>query len=173
MFAGKTTRLIEMFNYSSFLDAEKLSIKPLMDNRYQAEKINTHSGLQIPGHRISKPEEIYPLLGEAIKEVYMDEIQFFSENMITIISELNYRGIKVVAAGLDKDYLGRDFGIFPLLVKMATERIELKAKCEICGNVAAYTHRKVDSNELLLIAGKEIYTARCQTHWLAGLEIRS
>ena len=76
MFAGKTTKLIGLYNESPFLNDEKLAVKPLLDQRYQASKINSHGGLQMLAHRISKAEEIYPMLTETTREVYIDEVQF-------------------------------------------------------------------------------------------------
>ncbi|NBP06526.1 MAG: thymidine kinase, partial [Bacteroidetes bacterium] len=76
MFSGKTTRLIEEYNQSPLSETEKIAIKPLLDNRYAAHRISSHGGLQLPGHRVSKAEEIYPICTDAIKEVYIDEIQF-------------------------------------------------------------------------------------------------
>ena len=172
MFSGKTTRLIELYNYSDAEEQGKLAIKPLLDNRYQASKINAHSGLQMPGHRISKPEEIYPLLHPDIKEVYLDEVQFFSESICNIIGDLNFQGIKVMAAGLNKDFNGNDFGPFPQLLKMATEKIELKARCEICGAAASHTFRNIESDDLILVAGKDAYQARCTEHWEEGMKMR-
>lgn len=170
MFSGKTTRLIEMYANSPSEENNKLAVKPLLDNRYHASKINTHSGLNMQGHRISKPEEIYPLLNSEVQEIYFDEIQFFSAGICNIISDLNFQGIKVVAAGLNKDFLGNDFGPFPTLLKMATDKIELNAKCEVCGLAANRTFRKSGNTDLLLIAGKDIYQARCEQHWEEGMK---
>ena len=75
MFAGKTTKLIGLYNESMLSNDEKLVVKPLLDQRYNASKINSHGGLQMLAHRISKAEEIYPLITETTKEVYIDEVQ--------------------------------------------------------------------------------------------------
>ena len=42
MFAGKTTSLIGLYNESQVDINEKIVVKPLLDNRYQANKINSH-----------------------------------------------------------------------------------------------------------------------------------
>lgn len=172
MFSGKTTRLIEMYTQSESNDLAKLAIKPLLDTRYFASKINTHSGLQLPGHRISKVEEIYPLLTEETREIYIDEIQFFDYTIREAISDLNFKGIRVVAAGLDLDYLGRDFGSMSLLKQMATDRVELHAKCHVCGAPAQYTYRESGNDQLVFIAGNNIYQARCKDHWEEGMQER-
>lgn len=168
MYAGKTTRLIELFSQSEAAQDAKIAIKPLVDTRYQPNRINTHSGLQLIGHRVSKPEEIFPLIHEGLDEVYLDEVQFFDKSICRVIADLNYQGIRVIAAGLNKDYLGNDFGPFPEIMKIATQLIHLKAKCEVCQLPAEYTYRISQEGTQTLIGGKESYQARCEMHWKTG-----
>jgi thymidine kinase len=168
MFSGKTTKLLELYNESVYEQHEKIAVKPLIDKRYGGLKINTHSGLQLPGHRLSKAEEIYPLIQAETKEIYIDEIQFFSANIISIIEDLNFQGIKVITAGLNLDYQGNEFANVAKLKQMATTKFELKAKCEICGLPAEYTFRLSHSSELVLIGGKDLYEPRCEAHWKLG-----
>ena len=165
MFAGKTTRLIGLYNESQIDINEKIAVKPLIDNRYQAHSINSHGGLQLIGHRISKAEEIYPLINELTKEVYIDEIQFMGPMILDVIGELLSNNIKVVAAGLDKDYLNNDFGPMPILKKLATTHIQVSAKCKVCNQKADYTFRNIESDELILVGHNNIYEPRCLEHW--------
>lgn len=165
MFAGKTTRLIGLYNESPLDINEKLAVKPLIDKRYFAQTINTHSGLQLMGHRISKAEEMFPLITPEIKEVYIDEIQFMGPMIIEVIGELMSNNVKVVAAGLDKDYQNRDFGPMKSLKRLATNPIELFAKCQVCGEKAEYTYRTIDSSDLVLVGNNDIYQPRCFNHW--------
>lgn len=172
MFAGKTTRLIGLYNESVVDINEKLVVKPLLDNRYQANKINSHGGLQIMGHRIAKAEELFPLIQSSTRECYIDEVQFFSPYIIEVIGELMMNGIKVVAAGLDRDYLNRDFGPMKALKNLATERIEVRAKCHVCQKEATHTYRTTESTELVVVGHNDDYQARCEAHWLEGMSAR-
>lgn len=169
MFSGKTTRLIELYNHSQVLDSEKIAVKPLIDQRYAASKISAHSGLILPGHRISRAEELYPLCTDQIKEVYIDEVQFLGNQTNSVIIGLLMQGIKVTASGLDLDYLGQPFGPMPALMKLAREKIKLSAKCSVCGGSAHYTYRNVSNNELILIGHSDMYEARCREHWEEGM----
>jgi thymidine kinase len=169
MFSGKTTRLIEVYNLSEVTDNEKLAVKPLMDNRYVAHKISSHGGLQLPGHRISKAEELYPLCNDQIKEVYIDEVQFLGKSIPDVILGLLIQGVKVVASGLDLDYLGRPFGEMPRLLRMAKQKIQLQARCHVCGKAAFYTFRQSSSEELILVGHTDMYESRCKTHWEEGM----
>ena len=172
MFAGKTTELIGQYNASTVDNHERLAVKPLLDNRYQAASINTHSGLQMPGHRIAKAEEIYTLITPFTKELYIDEVQFMGPYVIEIIGEMMMNGVRVVAAGLDKDYLNRDFGPMRALKNLATNRIQVYAKCNVCGGKAQYTYRQSDSKELVLVGHNDAYQARCLEHWEEAMKGR-
>ena len=172
MFAGKTTQLIGLYNESMCTAEEKLTVKPLLDKRYNATTINTHSGIQMLAHRISKAEEIYPLINEFTKEIYIDEVQFFGPFIVEVIGELMMNQIKVVAAGLDRDYLARDFGPMSALKKLATHKLEVKAKCHVCNSTANFTFRQPGNDDLLLLGHADIYEARCELHWQEGMKGR-
>ena len=169
MFSGKTTRLIEYYNHSPLSEVEKVAVKPMLDNRYVAHRISSHGGLQLPGHRISKAEELYPICNDQIKEVYIDEVQFLGSTIPDVVLGLLIQGIKVVASGLDRDYLGRPFGEMPRLMKMANNRIQLQAKCHVCGKAAHYTYRHSSSDELVLVGHTDMYESRCKIHWEEGM----
>lgn len=172
MFAGKTTRLIGLYNESELDINEKLSVKPMLDNRYQDGKINSHGGLSMLGHRLTKAEEIFPLLTPQTKEVYIDEIQFFGPYIIEIVGEMMMNQIKVIAAGLDKDYLHRDFGPMAHLKKLSTNPIALTATCAVCNKSATHTYRVSETSDLILIGHSNNYEARCETHWEEGMKHR-
>jgi thymidine kinase len=173
MFAGKTTRLIGLYNESAIDINEKLVVKPLLDTRYQANKINSHGGLQIVGHRISKAEELFPLIQVNTQECYIDEVQFFGPYIVEIIGEMMMNGIRVIASGLDKDFLNRDFGSMKALKRLATQRIEVFAKCAVCNQEANYTFRTSDTEELVVVGHENLYQARCSEHWHQGMSDRA
>ena len=170
MFSGKTTKLIELFNDSPCMPNEKIAVKPLIDNRYLAHSINSHDGVRLNGHRISKPEELYPLVNEQVKEVFIDEVQFMGKQIYDIILGLMIQDIRVVASGLDLDYLGRPFGDMPRIISLARNKMQLFAKCGICQKQADRTFRTVEDDNLMLVGHGDIYQARCKTHWEEGMQ---
>lgn len=169
MFSGKTTKLIEKFNESVFSSEEKVAVKPAIDNRYAPAKINAHSGIQMPGHRLHKPEEMTSLVLEHTKELYIDEIQFFNKDLIPTLHYILSLGVKVIGAGLDLDFLGRPFGEMEKLKQLARETIELDAVCAVCQGKAKFTFRKSNASDLLLVGHTDLYESRCKTHWEEGL----
>lgn len=169
MFAGKTTKLIELYHESELFGEEKLAVKPMIDNRYNATKINTHSGLQMSAYRINKAEELYTLVNENTRELFIDEVQFLGPFVIEVIGELMMNQVRIVAAGLERDYMNRDFGPMNALKKLATHRIEVTAKCDVCGERATYTYRHPGNDGLILIGSTDLYQARCEKHWNEGM----
>ncbi|MEN9511911.1 MAG: thymidine kinase [Bacteroidota bacterium] len=169
MFAGKSTRLIEIYQDYQYDPSQKIVVKPLLDNRYNARGVSTHSGLSIPAQRVIKPEEISGLTTEMTKAVFIDEIQFFNVEILSTVNYLLSLGIEVYGAGLDRDYLGRDFGHMPALKALARHRIQVFARCFQCGAKADRTYRVIDSEDLILVGHSNVYEARCQSCWEAGL----
>lgn len=169
MFSGKTTRLIEFHNYSEFMPEEKIMVKPLLDTRYRAGHVQAHSGLSLPGHRISKPEELYPLIDPSHKELFLDEIQFFNESLGAVLLDLSLAGLKVYCAGLDTNYLGQPYAVIGGIKKHSTNHILLKARCAVCSEPATHTYRTGDSTEEVLIGHTDLYEARCEKHWQEGM----
>jgi thymidine kinase len=168
MFAGKTTRLIELYQENPDDHTRKLVVKPLLDKRYFVHGINTHGGMSIPCHRVSKPEEITSLVDDNIRCVYIDEIQFFNYEILSTVNYSLTMGLDVYGAGLDRDYMGRDFGHMPALKALARNKIKLYARCNSCGKKADYTYRTVDSDDIILVGDTDTYEARCENCWKPG-----
>ena len=83
--------------------------------------------------------------------ICIDEAQFFDEEIANVCDELAFRGIRVIVAGLDMDYLGNPFGQMPNLLAKADYVTKLHAICQQCGNMANYSFRKVaDEKQVLL-----------------------
>ena len=58
-------------------------------------------------------------------------------------SELARRGVRVIVAGLDQDYLGKPFEPMPQLLAIAEYITKTRAICMVCGNPANHTQRLV------------------------------
>ena len=113
MFAGKSTELIKRIVAS---DARKLVINNVIDSRYAVSNIASHDGRKIPCISLEKLEQIYTNYHnhniyqlEDVKEIYIDEAQFFTD-LYDVVYDLviNHRK-KVVISGLDGDFQMRPF----------------------------------------------------------------
>ena len=94
--------------------------------------------------------------------VGVDEAQFFDEGLSDVCNQLANRGIRVVVAGLDMDYMGRPFGPIPGLIATAEYVTKVHAICVKCGNLAHHTHRKMKADKLVLLGEKDIYEPLCR-----------
>ena len=66
---------------------------------------------------------------EETQVVAIDEAQFFDRGIVEVCERLANRGLRVIVAGLDQDYLGRPFPPMPELMAIAEEVTKVHAVC--------------------------------------------
>jgi thymidine kinase len=163
MFAGKTTALLQYISDQNLKSNEFLVLKPAVDTRSGKATISTHDGKSHECLIYDQEFDIFQYITPFIKLIAIDEAQFFNKVFLSDLKRLMGKGINIVASGLDKDYLGRPFGLMPALISIANHQFHLKAKCESCGKDAEFTYRKMQNNVLILIGQDQYYEARCET----------
>ena len=94
--------------------------------------------------------------------VGIDEAQFFDEHITEVCEKLASRGIRVIVAGLDMDYLGNPFGQMPNLFAIADYITKLHAICVKCGHIANVSYRIVKNENQILLGEKDAYEPRCR-----------
>ena len=161
MFSGKTEELIRRLNRAIIAKKQVEIFKPIFDNRYSGSEVVSHNNQKIPSLAVSNSESIL-LLGEDKDVIGIDEAQFFDENLPEVCNKLAARGIRIVIAGLDMDYLGRPFGVMPALMAIADEVAKVHAVCMSCGEPALFSHRLVDNENTILLGEKNEYEPRCR-----------
>jgi thymidine kinase len=72
------------------------------------------------------------------------------------------RGIRVIVAGLDMDFLGKPFGPIPSLLATAEYITKVHAICVNCGNLAHYSHRTIANEKLVVLGEKDSYEPLCR-----------
>jgi thymidine kinase len=70
-------------------------------------------------------------------------------------------GIRVIAAGLDQDYMRRPFGPMPALLAVAEDVSKMHAVCVRCRGAAHYSQRVSGGNAQVEV-GDSSYEARCR-----------
>ena len=60
------------------------------------------------------------------------------------------------------DYLGNPFGQMPNLLAKADYITKLHAICQVCGNIANISHRKIKAGGQVLLGEKDVYEPRCR-----------
>ncbi len=166
MFSGKTEALIYQIKRHHLRKRNYQIFKPALDNRFGFEDlVVSHNQQKLPAMSLEDPKEILLHIGKSVNVVGIDEAQFFSEEIVTVIEELANVGIDIVISGLDTDWQGRAFHPMPLILAKSDYIQKLYAVCSICGADATRTQRLVSSNKTVLVGAGEVYQARCRTHF--------
>ena len=161
MFSGKTEELIRRLKRAKIANLKVEIFKPGIDVRYDETKVVSHDANTIASTPIDNSQTIL-LLAEGVNVVGIDEAQFFDDEIVHVCEVLALRGVRVIVAGLDMDYLGKPFGQMPYLLSIADYITKLHAICMKCGNIANISYRKTEQEAQVLIGEKETYEPRCR-----------
>ena len=161
MFSGKTEELIRRLKRAKIAKLKVEIFKPAIDTRYDEVKIVSHDTNAIISTPVDSSQSIL-LLAQDVDVVGIDEAQFFDAEISNVCEQLALRGIRVIVAGLDMDYLGNPFGQMPGLLAKADYITKLHAICMKCGNIANISYRKIATGPQVLLGEKDIYEPRCR-----------
>jgi len=168
MFSGKSEELIRRLKRAHIANQKVEIFKPLIDNRYDDKDIVSHDENRIQSTPVEAAQRIL-LLAKEVEVVGIDEAQFFDENLPAVCETLARNGSRVIIAGLDKDYLGKSFGIMPEILALADTVTKLHAICMKCGGLATHSFRKIINHEQVVLGEKESYEPRCRKCFSEGL----
>ena len=169
MFSGKTEELIRRVKRTQFANQKMILFKPEIDKRYSEEDVVSHQGTAAPAVMVASSSEILGIVTDE-RIVAIDEAQFFDEGIVDVCSVLANRGIRVICAGLDMDYLGKPFGPMPRLMAVAEYVTKVHAICMVCGDLATHSFRKAAENSLIMLGEKDTYEARCRHCFQDGMK---
>ncbi|MGB5060036.1 MAG: thymidine kinase [Candidatus Promineifilaceae bacterium] len=168
MFSGKTEELLRLLRRAVIAQQQVQVFKPVIDDRFHAEKVTSHVGNAFEAHPVSSAGAILDQLDPATTVVAIDEVQFFEPDVVDICENLAHQGIRVICAGLDMDFRGEPFGPIPALLSRAEQVTKLHAICVVCGEEASRTQRLVEGqpaaydDPIVLVGAAEAYEARCR-----------
>ena len=161
MFSGKTEELIRRLRRAQFANQKIAIFKPTVDNRYSDVEVVSHDFHKLTSTPIKDPADMLKV-GPEVKVVGVDEAQFFGDSLVEVCQALANRGVRVIVAGLDMDYLGQPFGPMPRLMAVAEDVQKVHAICVKCGALATFSHRLSKSQDLVLLGEKDVYEPLCR-----------
>lgn len=161
MFSGKTEELLRRLRRAQFANQRIKVFKPALDTRYSDIDVVSHDAHSISGTPISDPRLMLGVEPD-VQVVGVDEAQFFGPELVEVVQALANRGIRVIIAGLDTDFLGKPFGPMPSLMAIAEDVQKVHAICVKCGNLANHSHRLSTSTKLVELGEKDIYEPLCR-----------
>lgn len=165
MFSGKTSELIRRVERAQIAKQRVQIFKPAIDTRYDKEGVVSHTSRSVKAEPVENSVDILIRLKDSTRIVAIDEVQFFDENITTVVVKLAARGYRVICAGLDLDYRALPFGPMPTLLAVADEVMKIHAICTVCGAPATRTQRLSKSTAQVLLGETDAYEARCRGHY--------
>ncbi|WP_425235014.1 thymidine kinase [Ulvibacterium sp.] len=156
MFSGKTEELIRRLKRAKFAKLKVEIFKPIVDNRYHEDKVISHDANEIRSTPVPAAANIR-ILADTCDVIGIDEAQFFDDEIVTVCNDLANKGIRVVVAGLDMDFKGNPFGPMPALMATAEYVTKVHAICTRTGNLANYSFRKSNNDNLVMLGEVEEY----------------
>lgn len=173
MFSGKTEELMRRLRLAEFAKKNVLTLKHLIDSRAHHQCILSHDGQERSAHPIDNTpqgiKKIFELVTPTIDVVGIDEVQFFPQEIISVIITLVNQGVHVIVSGLDLDFRGEPFGLMPTLMAYADEVTKLRAVCNACGKSSHFSQRIINGSPanyddpIILVGAAESYEPRCRS----------
>jgi thymidine kinase len=171
MFSGKTEELIRRLKRAQFAKQRVEIFKPSVDTRYDNEEVVSHNDNRIRSTPVPSSSNIR-LLANDVQVVGIDEAQFFDDEIVSVCNDLANRGIRVIVAGLDMDFKGNPFGPMPALMATAEYVTKVHAVCTHTGNLAHYSFRKTQNDNLVLLGEVEEYEPLSRAAYYKALQVQ-
>jgi thymidine kinase len=130
MYAGKTSRLVEIYKQCVFCNIHVIVINHQIDNRYDDDMLTTHDKIKIP---CIKTNKLMDLDIDIYDVILVNEGQFFPDlyEFVDNILQL-YQGKKIYVCGLDGDFEQKKFGQILDLIPLCDKVTKLTSLCSIC-----------------------------------------
>jgi thymidine kinase len=162
MFSGKSEELIRRLRRAQIARQKVQIFKPAVDVRYAEDHIVSHSEMRMASAAVESSAVLRERVEDETEVVGIDEGQFFDAGLPAICNALADRGLRVIVAGLDQDYLGKPFEPMPQLLAIAEYITKTLAICMVCGSPAHHTQRLVTNEDRVLVGAHGLYEARCR-----------
>lgn len=163
MFSGKSEELVRRLRRALIARQKVQVFKPAMDSRHPPELLVTRDKRELAAQAVANSVDLEQRLDEAVEVVGIDEAQFFDHGLAEVVMGLADRGVRVVVAGLDQDFLRRAFGPMPVILALAEHVDKMHAICVQCGATAHYSQRISGGAAQVEVGDADIYEARCRS----------
>ncbi len=168
MFSGKSDELIRRIRRIEFAHQKVIVFKHRIDDRMSTDYIHAHTGEKYKAVALENPADMELFVSDDTHVIAIDEVQFFSQEILSAIFRMIDTGKRVIVAGLDLDFRGLPFGVIPILMAVADTVTKLNAVCVICAKDACYSQRLIDGkparfdDPIVLVGAQDHYQARCR-----------
>jgi thymidine kinase len=164
MYAGKTSKLIEIYNNAINNDLNVIVLTHSSEIRYSIDQLSTHDKKKIACFKFDKINDFIKNKKSEIEIsniILIDEAQFF-EDLLEIKKLVDFNDKDVCIFGLDGDFKRNKFGQILDLIPYCDSIEKLKAKCNLCNTPAIFSSRIINSDQQILIGSNESYQPLCR-----------
>jgi len=166
MFSAKSEELIRRLTKCLIAGQKVQVFKPAIDNRdggtFRKDHISSRSGFTHPADIVENSAQLAERVKPDTEVLAIDEAQFFDDGLPEQCDALANKGLRVIVAGLDTDYMGKPFGPLPGLLCRADAVDKMQAVCTVCGNPASKTFRGGEHDTYIVVGDTDVYEARCR-----------
>jgi len=172
MFASKTEELIHRANRAKIAGKNIQAFKPEIDDRYTEDTICSHTGIELDAIPIKNNstgmKEIMNNTRDETDVVIIDEVNFFTKDLVNTVQKLAENKHRIILSGLDQTFRGEPFEPLPSLLAIADKVEKRNAICECCGKPATKTQRLINGkpasydSPTIDVGGNEKYEPRCR-----------
>ncbi|MEO5927847.1 MAG: thymidine kinase [Patescibacteria group bacterium] len=132
MACGKTLELVRHLQIYAEQHVPTICLRPALDTR--SSRVESRSGLAYDG--LTVPERDIDAIRNAIVNydvIGIDELQFFSTDLVPLLDELMRSGKTILVSGLDTDFRGEMFPTATALMAIPETSIQRsRAVCSVC-----------------------------------------
>ena len=172
MFAGKTSKLIELLDREKYSGNTVQLFKPEIDKRYsKSSVVVTHKGEKLPAKIIPTSQEGINHIREVASGfdvIGVDEAQFWPPELgiADMLNDFANDGKIVYVSILNKDHTAKPFNNTLEILALADSIHSLTSICPKCGDEATFTQRISNGKEVfgnqIQVGGTESYEPRCR-----------
>ena len=170
MFAGKSSRILDISSRYNAIQTPVLIIKPYSDVRYsQDDEIVTHNNRRTRCIRLRDLEDIPRDLLQSHPVIIVEEAQFFRHLVPFCEHMVDTLGKHLYLLGLDGDSNRRPFGEILQCIPLADTVERITAFCHRCANgtPGIFTRRRSGPHDQqVIVGGPEMYEALCRECYL-------
>ena len=163
MYAGKTSRIVEIYKQCKFCNIKVSVINHSLDNRYDDIMLSTHDKIKIPCIKTDKILDLYcenQILSSEV--ILINEGQFFPDLYEAVFKMLE-DGKKVYVCGLDGDFERKKFGQILDLIPLCDKVTKLTSLCSICKNgTPGIFSKRISSETEQTVVGSDNYIPVCR-----------
>lgn len=162
MFSGKSEELIRRVRRAHIARQRVQVFKPIIDDRFSIEEVVSRDERRLKAIPVATSAQLLSHVELGVQVIGIDEVQFFDAGIVDVCMQLADAGLRVIAAGLDQDFVRRPFGPMPALLSVAEEVVKMHAVCVRCSGSAHYSQR-IAGGDSQVEVGDSSYEARCRS----------